>query len=142
MPVVLSVYVFQPTGAGAGVSAALSVGASVGDAVGTAVALEVGHGVSVGLTVTLAEALGEAVSEAPGECCTVGEPPPEEQAAATARMAMVTPTRYTALWMPMFALPVPRLMTVWRDPLDDTGLSCVYRDQRHMESNQMGYRMP
>jgi hypothetical protein len=112
MPIVLSVYVFQPAGAGAGVSAALSVGASVGDAVGTAVALAVGHGVSVGLTVTLAEALGEAVGDAPGECCTIREAPPEEQAAATARMATANPTRYKAFWMPMLALPIPRLMTV------------------------------
>jgi hypothetical protein len=107
MPIAVSVYVFQPAGAGAGVAAPLSVGASVGDAVGTAVALAVGHGVSVGLTVTLADAVGEGVSDAPGECCTIGEAPPEEQAAATARMAMANPTRYTAFWMPMFALPIP-----------------------------------
>src|ERR1035437_6849345 len=112
MPIAVSVYFFHPAGAGAGVSAALSVGASVGDAVGTAVALEVGHGVSVGLTVTLADAVGEVVSDAPGECCTIGAAPVDEQAAATPRMATANPTRYKAFWMPMRALPIPRLMTV------------------------------
>ncbi|HEY5486708.1 MAG TPA: hypothetical protein VIK06_03595 [Candidatus Limnocylindrales bacterium] len=83
--------------------------------------LDVGQGVSVGLAVTLTEAVGEAV----GECYAICEGPADEQAAATAKIAMVDPTRYKAFWMPMLALPIPRLMTVWSGPLD-AGASPVY----------------
>jgi hypothetical protein len=137
MPAVASVLIFQPAGAGTGVATRLSVGTSVGVALGTAVTLAVGHGVSVGLVVAVAECVGEAV----GECCALGEAPVDEQAAATAKMAMVNPARYNARWMPMLALPIPRLMTVWSGPLDGRGLPCRYRDQREMESSQIGYAM-
>ena len=86
--------------------------------------LAVAQGVSVGLAATVAEAVGEAgadrhaFAEALGaplaahEPEAAGETPEDEQAAATAKMAKVDPIRYKALWMPMLALPIPRLVTV------------------------------